>query len=81
MKRVLVTQVEAMAYGDQVWSTVLVDWRKWVDDGLTEHRNWWPEIYQAGCKHWGIEPDPEVLAYSTTYEKQRADLKELPVSA
>jgi len=71
------TQVEAMAYGDQVWSTVLVDWRKWIDDGLTEHRNWWPEVYRAACKHWGVEPDAKLLAYDKTYENTRPDMKEV----
>jgi hypothetical protein len=69
------SQVEAMAYGDQAWSRTLVDWKKWKDDGLTAHRNWWPDVYRAACKHWGIEPDPGLLAYSTTYETTRADLK------
>ncbi|MGB8355926.1 MAG: hypothetical protein WCD79_18660 [Chthoniobacteraceae bacterium] len=72
---------EAIKFGDESWSKVLMDWNSYRTRGLTLHSNWWPEIYLAGCKHWGIEPDPEVLAYSTTYEKQRADLKELPVSA
>jgi hypothetical protein len=71
------TQVEAMAYGDRAWSKILVDWKKWKDDGLTEHRNWWPEVYRAACRHWGAEPDAELLAYSTTYENTRADLKEV----
>jgi len=72
---------EAVKYGDECWSKVLMDWNSYRQCGLTGHRNWWPEIYLAGCKHWGIEPDPEILEYSTTYEKKRADLKELPVSA
>ena len=71
------TQVEAMAYGDKVWSSVLVDWKQWKEDGLTEHRNWWPEIYQAACKHWNIEPDATLLAYNKTYENSRPDLKEV----
>lgn len=71
------SQVEAMAYGDQAWSKTLVDWKKWKDDGLTEHRNWWPDVYRAACKHWRIEPDAELLAYNTTYESTRADLKEV----
>lgn len=71
------SQTEAMAYGDKAWSKVLIDWKKWKDDGLTEHRNWWPEVYRAACRHWGIEPDPQVLAYNTTYENKRADLKEV----
>jgi hypothetical protein len=71
------SQTEAMAYGDKAWSKILVDWKKWKEEGLTEHRNWWPEIYRAACRHWGIEPDPQILVYSTTYENTRADLKEV----
>lgn len=71
------SQVEAMAYGDHAWSKTLVDWKKWKDDGLTEHSNWWPDVYRAACRHWGIEPDPKLLAYDTTYESTRADLKEV----
>jgi len=72
---------EAVKYGDQCWSRVLIGWRSWRDEGLTEHRNWWPELYRAACKQWGVEPDPEVLGYSTTYEAVRADLKEVTGSA
>ena len=38
-------------------------------------------MYRAACRRWGIEPDPKVLAYSTTYQTVRADLKELTGSA
>jgi len=71
------SQVEAMAYGDQAWSRTLADWQKWKDEGLTEHRNWWPDVYREACKHWGIEPDPDLLAYNTNYQSTRADLKEV----
>lgn len=71
------SQSEAMAFGDEAWSKVLVDWKKWKEDGLTEHRSWWPDIYLAACRHWGVEPDPQLLAYDTTYENMRADLKEV----
>jgi hypothetical protein len=71
------TQVEAMAFGDRAWSKILVDWKKWKEDGLTEHRNWWPEVYRTACRHWGVEPDAALLVYSTTYENTRADLKEV----
>jgi hypothetical protein len=71
------TQTEALAYGDEAWSKTLVDWRKWKEEHLTEHRNWWPEIYRAACQHQGIEPDPKLLTYNTTYENARADLKEI----
>ena len=54
---------------------VVSDWKAWRDEGYTQHRNWWPEIYADACRAASIEPDPAVLAYSTTYEKTRADLK------
>ena len=71
---------KAVQYGDQCWSRVLMDWNKWREGGLTQHRNWWPEAYQDACKHWGVQPDPVVLAYSTTYEQVRADLKTISTS-
>lgn len=71
------SQVEAMAYGDEAWSRTLVDWKRWKEDGLTTHFNWWPGVYCEACKHWGIEPDPKLLTYNTTCESKRADLKEV----
>jgi hypothetical protein len=72
---------EAVRYGDECWSRVLMNWESWRQKGLTQHRNWWPDLYREACDRWGIEPDPKVLAYSTTYETVRADLKELTGSA
>ena len=72
---------EAVRYGDECWSRVLMNWEKWRQDGLTQHHNWWPDLYRAACKNWGIEPDPEVLKYSTSYQTVRADLKALTGSA
>jgi hypothetical protein len=71
---------EAIAYGDKCWSKVTVGWRQWMDEGLTEHRNWWPGLYLAYCANRGIEPDPDVLAFAETYEGKRADLKTTAVS-
>ena len=71
------SQQAALEFGDKAWTRTLVDWAKWREDGLTQHRNWWPETYRAACRHWGIEPDPEILAYSTTYETLRADMKQV----
>ena len=71
------TQPQAQAFGDKVWSRALTDWGKWKQDGLTRHRNWWPEIYSQACESWGVEPSPQLLAYNTTYENTRADLKEV----
>ena len=67
----------AVRYGDECWSKVLMGWSGWRDEGLTQHRNWWPELYREACRSWGIEPNPGVLSYSTSYENVRADLKEL----
>lgn len=72
---------EGVEYGDKCWSKVLLGWRQWRDEGLTGHRNWWPDCYRDACKNWGIEPDPEVLKYDTSYEQVRADLKNLSASA
>jgi hypothetical protein len=71
------SQRAALEFGDKAWTKTLVDWAKWRDDGLTEHRNWWPEVYRAACSRWGITPDPAVLSYSTTYETLRADMKQV----
>jgi len=72
---------EAVRYGDECWSKVLIGWREWRDKGLTQHRNWWPETYRDACKAWGVEPDPKILAFNTTYEQVRADLKSITGSA
>jgi len=72
---------EAVRYGDECWSRVLMNWENWRQQGLTQHRNWWPDLYREACQHWGTEPDPKVLAYATTYQTVRADLKELTGSA
>lgn len=70
----------AVQYGDECWSKVLMGWESWRRDGLTQHRNWWPEVYRDACSRWGREPDPEVLAYAISYQQLRADLKNISVS-
>ncbi|MDL5049718.1 hypothetical protein QQ054_27260 [Oscillatoria amoena NRMC-F 0135] len=72
---------EAVEYGDKCWSKILIDWKKFKADGLTEHSNWWPGVYKDACKIWGIEPNPKTLAYSETYENKRPDLKTISASA
>ncbi len=67
----------AVRYGDDCWSKVLMGWADWRRQGLTEHRNWWPELYRDACDRWGVEPDPRALSYNVSYEGIRADLKEL----
>lgn len=73
--------IPALDYGDKCWSKVMSRWRKYRDDGLTGHRNWWPEIYEAACKQWNVKPDPAALKFDTTYEDTRADLKNISASA
>lgn len=72
---------EAIAYGDRCWSKVLLGWSAWREEGLTAHRNWWPDLYQQYCERNGVVPDPAALAYSVSYENVRADLKDLVGSA
>ncbi len=68
---------EALKYGDECWSRVLSHWRAYREQGLTEHRNWWPELYQQACANWQVTPDPAALAYDKNYEDSRADLQKL----
>jgi hypothetical protein len=68
---------EAIKYGDQTWTKVLLDWRSFRDQGLTGHRNWWPDLYAAYCEKQGKKPDPATIAFAETYESKRADLKEM----
>jgi hypothetical protein len=72
---------EALDYGDRCWSKILSNWRTVLERGLTRHENWWPDVYRQACRSWGQEPDPRVLAFSETYEGQRADLKTVSASA
>ncbi len=71
---------QAIKYGDECWSRVLMNWGDWKTKGLTEHRNWWPDLYKEACARQGIAPDPGILAYNESYEKTRADLKDIAVS-
>ena len=54
-----------------------MDWNRYKDSGKTEHRNWWPDCYQAASEHQGITPEVEVMTYDISYETVRADLKTL----
>ena len=71
----------ALGYGDRCWSTILSQWQRYLDEGLTQHRNWWPELYRAACDRWGVTPDPAALAFDQTYAEVRADLKAITGSA
>ena len=64
-------------YGDKCWSKVLSHWRTYKEQGLTNHENWWPQLYAEACQRWGVQPDEEALAFDTSYEDLRADLNEI----
>lgn len=68
---------QAVHFGDLCWSKVLMNWETWRRQGLTEHRNWWPDVYRQACQQWGEEPDPRAMGYAVSYETVRADLKPL----
>jgi len=69
---------EALAYGDRCWTKVVSQFHTYRDQGLTSHRNWWPDLYREACGRWNVPPDPLALSYNTTYEDSRADLQKLP---
>ncbi|RYD34361.1 MAG: hypothetical protein EOP87_09360 [Verrucomicrobiaceae bacterium] len=71
------TPAEAVRYGDECWARILDCWEQWKAEGLTEHRNWWPDLYRNYCESRSTTPDPEILAFDTSYRSTRADLKEL----
>ena len=71
---------KAIDYGDECWAKVLVGWGEFKKQGLTEHRNWWPDLYRTWCENNGRKPDARSLAFCETYEGKRPDLKTLPAS-
>jgi hypothetical protein len=70
-------QKEASAYGDACWNRVFIDWKQLREKGLTQHRNWWPDLYREACRLRGATPDERAAAFNQTYETTRADLKTL----
>ena len=70
----------ALAYGDRCWSRVMSHWREYLDQGLTKHHNWWPDVYRQACQVWNTPPDPGTLAFRENYSQLRADLKEISSS-
>ena len=67
----------ALDYGDRCWSQVLSHFDAYATQGLTEHRNWWPEVYCRACECWGVEPDAVALAFDVSYQEKRADLRDI----
>ena len=74
------TPKDGIDYGDKCWSLVFVDWDQYKKERRTEHRNWWPGLYKAACKSWGVKPESEVLQFNTSYKNVRADLKVVSTS-
>jgi len=67
-------QEAALDYGNKAWDKALSNrYDQFEKEGRTKHENWWPEIYAEGCKHWGIEPDPEILNFDISYRESRPD--------
>jgi hypothetical protein len=73
------SNAEAIAQGDRCWSKVLVDWKGWKEQGLTQHHNWWPEVYRDACFHAGVAVIPDVLSFNENYETKRSDLKAIEI--
>ena len=67
--------IAALDYGDRCWSKVMSHWRRYLEQGQTQHHNWWPALYSTACTISGTTPDPTTLEFKTTYEAVRADLK------
>ena len=72
---------EALDYGDKCWSRILSNWQTVKEQGLTQHANWWPNIYRQACVSWSTPPEAQVLGFNETYEGARADLKQVGGSA
>ena len=66
---------EALDFGDKAWTKITSNWTTVREQGLTQHANWWPAIYEQACIAAGREPDPTVIGYDETYEAKRADLR------
>lgn len=71
---------KAAKYGSESWSKVVSDWESWRKAGLTEHRNWWPDLYRDFCRVRGVEPDAKALDFHTSYAETRADLQRIAAS-
>jgi len=72
---------KAIAYGDECWTRILSNWQSVRDRGLTQHENWWPEIYRQACAAWNETPHAAALAFAEDYSDARADRKNVATSA
>jgi hypothetical protein len=58
--------------GGQGMVEVLVGWGQWGDEGLTEHRNWWPDVCLDYCRV-RYEADAK-YSHSTRLTKRNAPI-------
>ena len=54
---------EALDYGDQCWSKILSNWPTVPRPGADAARELVAGDLPQACRTWGVEPDPNVLAY------------------
>ena len=52
-------------------------WQEYLDKGLTEYRNGWPDLYLQACHRLQKSADPQALQFCTNYANRRADLREI----
>ena len=60
--------IAALDYGDRCWSKVMSHWRRYLEQGQSQHHNWWPALYSTACTIRDTTPDPTTLEFKTTYE-------------
>ncbi|MEX0715916.1 MAG: hypothetical protein WD066_04985 [Planctomycetaceae bacterium] len=59
----------SLDYGEKCWNQVMIRFGEYREQGLTQHANWWPEIYRQACATWQVEPDPQALDFKASYEE------------
>jgi hypothetical protein len=67
----------AAEFGERVKAKVSAAYRAFRREGLTQHRNWWPDLYRAYCDARGQTPDPTALGFATPYDESRAAVQEV----
>jgi hypothetical protein len=75
------TPAEAIDFGDKAWTSIFTKRQDYAANGLTAHRNWWPDFYRHACDVLGLEFDPQIAAYEENDLETRADLKKMATSA
>jgi hypothetical protein len=71
----------AVDFGDKAWASVYARRADYTANGLTQHKNWWPEFYRHACDVLGLEFDPRIAAYKESDLDTRSDLEKMGASA